>query len=46
LYEGPDAPDIKEAAILNKYYIAGMHLLTKKDPKAANMVNYPMLLKG
>lgn len=46
LYEGTDALDVKEAAVLNKYYIGGMSLLTKKDTKASNMVNYPMLLKG
>jgi len=46
LYEGADALDVKEAAVLNKYYIGGMSLLTKKDTKASNMVNYPMLLKG
>jgi hypothetical protein len=46
LFDGADALDVKEAAVLNKYFIGGMSLLTKKDTKASNMVNYPMLLKG
>ena len=46
MYEGGDSLDVKEAAVLNKYFIAGMSLLSKKDTKASNFVNYPMLLKG
>ncbi len=46
MFDGVDALDVKEAAVLNKYFIGGMSLLTKKDTKASNMVNYPMLLKG
>ena len=46
LYEGADGLDQKEASILNKYYIACMSLLSKKDSKAASLCNYPMLLKG
>jgi len=46
LFDGVDALEVKEAAVLNKYFIGGMSLLTKKDTKASNMVNYPMLLKG
>jgi len=38
--------DIKEAALLYKYYLAAMSLLDKKDTKAASMVNYPMLIKA
>ena len=38
--------DIKDAAVLNKYLIAGMAMLSEKDTKAAGMVNYPVLLKG
>lgn len=40
VYEGANALDIKEASVLSKYLIAGMRLLTQKDAKAANMVNY------
>ena len=45
LFEG-DNLDIKEAAVLNKYFVAFMQLLTQKDTKAASMINYAMLLKG
>ncbi len=41
-----DNLDIKEASVLNKYFVAFMYLLTQKDTKAASMVNYAMLLKG
>ena len=38
--------DVKEAAVFNKYLLAGMALLAEKDPKTTNMVNFPMLLNG
>ena len=46
LYAGEEGLDVKEAALLNKYLIAGMGLLSDKDQKATNMVNFPMLLKA
>ena len=45
LFEG-DNLDIKEAAVLNRYFVAFMSLLAQKDAKAASMVNFAMLLKG
>ena len=38
--------DVKEAAVFNKYLLAGMALLAEKDSKATNMVNFATLLNG
>ena len=47
LYEGgADLLDFKEALALNKYFLAGMQMLSKKDAKTAGMISYPMMLKG
>jgi len=40
IFDGAEALDIKESAVLSKYLTAGMRLLTAKDAKATNMVNY------
>ena len=41
-----DGLELKEATALNKYVLAGMHMLDQKDSKTAKMVNYPMLMKA
>ena len=37
--------DVKDASVLNKYFLAGMQLLTEGDAKVKNQVNYALLLK-
>ena len=44
--EDKDKLDVKDAAVLNKYLMAGMALLSEKDAKVVNLVSYPVLLKG
>ena len=38
--------EYKDAIVLNKYLLAGMQMLTLKDKKTIDLINYPMLLKA
>lgn len=46
LYEEPEGLALQDAVVLNKYMLAGMTMLTTKDKKTSDFVNYPMLLKA
>lgn len=45
MFDADKGLSLKDSVVLNKYIIAAMEMLAKKDAKTGGLVNYPTLLK-